>query len=256
MVLEWPCTSWPTGVPLNLMRIFITIVRKCETLGFRKTLDPKLFPLLPKVGILPIQSGQNLRKLFPSFKTISTSSLDISHHCNNWIRIWKYITHRAILRSWSSSSYAVSTRLQIPQVLNSCLWKSWMIHLHMDAAILYLSQKSQWWIKHNTPGLYLRWWRFLGQLLCCLSINLQILQREGIEHNSSCILHSAQKAWLAWCLSRQLSSKNHDFITIQLEKGISSWPFASEFDILAMWAIIVIIKPLPYFLLHVRTQWI
>ena len=48
------------------------------------------------------------------------------------------MTYRQILRSLSSPSYAVSTRLWMLQVLNSCLWKSWMIHLHMDAAILYM----------------------------------------------------------------------------------------------------------------------
>jgi hypothetical protein len=80
-----PCTGWLTGVPVKLISIYIITVRKCETLGLRKTLDPKLFPLLPKDSILPIWA--ELQKALSILQDLFYIIPACSDHCEDWIRI-------------------------------------------------------------------------------------------------------------------------------------------------------------------------
>ena len=119
------------------------------------------------------QSGQNFLKSLPSSKMLWTSSLHVAVSFGHMWCIYMFrIAYMQILRSWSSLSYAVRTREWIPHVLYSWLWKSWIIRLRMEVAILY---KHMRWVIEDIwcdclPGLNMSRRQFHCPVLGCLNI--------------------------------------------------------------------------------------
>ena len=155
---------------------------KWINLGAQRNIGFQIVSTPPK-GQLPSNLDRTSESFFHPLRPFLHHPWKFHILVNIFDQNWKCITHKAILRSCPSPSYAVSTTLWIPQVLNH-LWKSWMIHLCTDAAILYVNhyqvRNANRGIWINTPGLYFRWWNFLGPVLCHLSIFLNILWGEFI----------------------------------------------------------------------------
>jgi len=140
-------------------------------IDLEKALNPKLLPFLPKDCILPIWAEPE--KALPIVNNTFHIIPAKRDHFNSSSPVVRRITYKQILRSLSSPSYAVRTREWMLQVLYSCLWKSWMIHLRMEVAILLKAMMRRHYKvdgHSDLPELNMGWWRFLWPFLCCMHI--------------------------------------------------------------------------------------
>ena len=106
------------------VRLFISIYMPCETIAdTHKTIRPCEKNFTPKSVHFSqrfsyFQFGQNFLKSIPSSRTVCTLSLHVDASVVYLISVYVFKNaYIAILRSWSSLSYAVRTREQIPHVL-------------------------------------------------------------------------------------------------------------------------------------------
>src|ERR1700733_10094485 len=104
----------------------------------------------------------------------------------------------------------------------------------------------------DSPGLNVGGWRFLCPFLRRLHIVILIGHGCGLPQSSGCILECTQECRSTRFQPRGLYRMGQNLFTVHLIEGASSRPLASELDVFTPRLSVVVVKPLLYFLDHMR----